>query len=132
MVNYRRSRATGATYFFTVALRDRYADTLVRYVDVLRSAVMHEQARRPFAIDAMVLLPDHLHAVWTPPADDADYSGSLASDQVGLRAPAALERNSASGKCQRRIQYGNADSGNIRFATKPIWRGTWITCTSIR
>ena len=74
MVNYRRSRATGATLFFTVALRNRSADTLIRYVDVLRSAVMHEHALRPFAIEAMVVLPDHLHAVWTLPAGDADYS----------------------------------------------------------
>jgi len=84
MVNYRRSRATGATYFFTVALRDRSADTLVCYVDLLRSALRHEQARRPFVIDAMVVLPEHLHAVWTLPAGDADYSARWRAIKSGF------------------------------------------------
>jgi len=84
MVHYRRSRVSGGTFFFTVALRDRRADRLVRYVDALRDAVKHEQARRPFAIDAMVLLPDHLHAVWTLPAGDADFSGRWRAIKSGF------------------------------------------------
>jgi hypothetical protein len=50
---------------FAFALRDRHADTLVRHVDSLRGAVKHERARRPFAIDVVVILPDHVRAVWT-------------------------------------------------------------------
>jgi putative transposase len=30
---------------------------------------------RPFIIDAIVILPDHLHTLWTLPEGDADYSG---------------------------------------------------------
>src|SRR5436190_1554017 len=75
MVHYRRSRAPGGTFFFTVTLRERGEETLVEYVDALRSAVKRERACHPFAVDAMVILPDHLHAVWTLPAGDADYSG---------------------------------------------------------
>src|SRR5581483_439824 len=40
----------------------------------LRSAIELEQGQRPFTIIAMVLLPDHLHTIWTLPPDDADYS----------------------------------------------------------
>ena len=75
MVRYRRLRTDGATYFFTVTLRNRRADTLVENIDALRSAIARTRALRPFHIDAMVVLPDHLHAVWTMPEDDSDYSG---------------------------------------------------------
>jgi putative transposase len=84
MVHYRRSRVPGATFFFTVASRDRRADTLVRHVDFLRAAVKHERARKPFVIDAMVVLPDHVHAVWTLPAGDADYSGRWRAIKSGF------------------------------------------------
>jgi len=75
MVLYRRNRVAGGTYFFTVTLRDRSADVLVRHIGLLRNAFRAVRAERPFTIDAIVILPDHLHAVWTLPDGDADYSG---------------------------------------------------------
>lgn len=75
MVNYRRLRVPGATYFFTVTLRDRRSDLLVAHADRLRDAFRHVRKERPFAVEAIVVLPDHLHAVWRLPPDDADYSG---------------------------------------------------------
>ncbi|MCP5075422.1 MAG: transposase [Rhodobacteraceae bacterium] len=74
MSDYQRVHLTGAAYFFTVALADRTATTLVDHIDLLRSALQVTQAKRPFHCDAFVVLPDHLHAVWTPPQGDADYS----------------------------------------------------------
>ena len=70
---YRRPHRPGATIFFTVALRDRSSDLLIREVDALRAAVREVRADRPFRIDAWVVLPDHLHAVWTLPEGDAAY-----------------------------------------------------------
>lgn len=75
MVQYRRSRVPGGTYFFTVALLDRRARTLTEHAGVFREAVMTARAAQPFVIDAMVVLPEHLHAVWTLPPGDADYAG---------------------------------------------------------
>jgi len=75
MVNYRRARVAGGTYFFTVTLRDRRVSTLVDHIDALRDALRKTRLQRPFTIDAMVVLPEHLHAVWTLPPGDADYSG---------------------------------------------------------
>ncbi len=63
--------------FFTVVLVDRCADTLVRHIAVLRDAVRVTRAKRPFGIDAWVVLPDHMHCVWTLPEGDADYSGRM-------------------------------------------------------
>jgi putative transposase len=75
MVLYRRNRVAGGTYFFTVTLRDRSSDVLVRHVGLLRDAFRSVRTERPFTIDAIVILPDHLHAMWTLPEGDADYSG---------------------------------------------------------
>ena len=75
MPDYRRYRVPGGTYFFTVALAERGSDLLVREVDRLRDAARVTQAARPFAIRAGVVMPDHLHCVWTLPEGDADYSG---------------------------------------------------------
>jgi putative transposase len=71
---YRRLRLPGATYFFTVALAQRGDDALVRHVDVLRHAFRVTASEHPLHCDAMVVLPDHLHAVWTLPPGDADFS----------------------------------------------------------
>jgi len=75
MTDYRRNRVPGGTYFFTVNLQDRASDLLVRHVSVLREAVRHTRARTPFHIDAWVVLPEHLHAIWTLPEADADFTG---------------------------------------------------------
>ena len=75
MPNYRRNRIPAGTYFFTVNLLERRGALLVAHIDALRVAVRMVRARRPFHIDAWVALSDHMHAVWTLPADDADYSG---------------------------------------------------------
>ncbi len=73
MVQYRRSRVAGGTYFFTVNLRDRRSGLLVEHIDALRDIVRDVRAKFPFEIDAMVVLPDHWHSVWTLPQDDANY-----------------------------------------------------------
>ena len=72
-MRYRRSLVEGGTYFFTVALADRRSDLLVRHIDHLRAATRTVQQRHPFRIAAAVVLPDHLHAIWTLPEGDADY-----------------------------------------------------------
>ncbi|MES2354165.1 MAG: transposase [Pseudomonadota bacterium] len=75
MVNYRRNRLAGGTYFFTATLQDRQSTYLTTYIDELRQAIRHTLESHPFQIDAIVVLPEHLHTIWTLPAGDADYSG---------------------------------------------------------
>ncbi|WP_107847372.1 REP-associated tyrosine transposase [Litoreibacter ponti] len=74
MTSYRRIKRPGRTYFFTVALAARGSNNLVAHVDALRRAYAVTRAERPFRCDAFVVLPDHLHAMWTMPQDDWDYS----------------------------------------------------------
>ena len=75
MPDYRRNRVPGGTFFFTVNLLDRRSDLLVRRIDALRVAVRQVRRRASFHIDAWVVLPDHMHCVWTLPEGDADFSG---------------------------------------------------------
>jgi len=75
MVRYRRNFVPGGTYFFTVTLADRRSAALVDHIGALRAAFRIARHERPFTIDAVVVLPDHLHAIWTLPSGDCDFSG---------------------------------------------------------
>ena len=75
MVLYRRNFVPGGTFFFTAALADRQSRALVENIDLLRQAFRVTRHERPFSVDAVVVLPDHLHIITTFPTDDADYPG---------------------------------------------------------
>ncbi|HEY5802008.1 MAG TPA: transposase [Burkholderiaceae bacterium] len=74
MSEYIRNRIPGGTYFFTVNLYDRRQSLLVDHIRQLRAAVRYTRAKRPFHIDAWVVLPEHMHCIWTLPVGDTDYS----------------------------------------------------------
>ena len=74
MSSYLRPTYSGVSIFFTVGLSRRGGNLLVDEVDQLRLAVQQTLVTRPFVIDAWVVLPDHLHAVWTLPDGDTNYS----------------------------------------------------------
>ena len=74
MPEYRRAHITGGTCFVTVALADRGSALLVERIDDLRRAWAATIRDHPLRCDAMVILPDHLHAVWTLPPGGSAYS----------------------------------------------------------
>ena len=73
MTEYRRNFVKGGSYFFTVALADRSQRLLVDHIDNLRQAFRQVKALYPFSLDAIVVLPEHLHCIWTLPPGDANY-----------------------------------------------------------
>jgi putative transposase len=81
--DYRRNWVPGGTFFFTANLLDGQSDLLVTQIDALRQAVRRVRTRAPFRIDAWVVLPDHMHCLWTPalrrgrllPNGDDDFPG---------------------------------------------------------
>ncbi|MEH6830371.1 MAG: transposase [Sulfitobacter sp.] len=79
MPNYIRPRHSGACVFLTITLAQRGSSTLVERIAVLRDAVRVTMETRPFRIDAWVVLPDHMHCVWTLPQADAEYSKRVQS-----------------------------------------------------
>jgi len=75
MSNYRRNKLKGGTFFFTVNLLERNKSLLVDHIDLLRHAIRLTLKKKPFFIDGWVVLPDHMHCIWTLPENDSDYSG---------------------------------------------------------
>jgi len=75
MSHYRRSSMDGCTYFFTLVSFRRQkilCDDLIR--NELRKAINDTRLKYPFTIDAWILLPDHLHCIWTLPENDNLFS----------------------------------------------------------
>ena len=90
---YVRNFASGATYFFTVNLADRRSALLVEHVEALREAVRKVRAARPFEIDAWVVLPEHMHAMWTLPEGDCDYPGRWRAIKTQFSKSLSLEQS---------------------------------------
>lgn len=116
MSRYTRTCIPGGSYFFTVVTyrRDPWLTTAIARI-TLRRAITEVRAQRPFSIDAWVLLPDHMHCVWTLPAGDTEYGVRWRlikrAVSIGLRAAGvptlapgpARERRRERGFWQRRF-----------------------------
>jgi putative transposase len=74
MTDYRRNFVAGGSFFFTINLAERQLRLLTDHIDKLRTAFRETRQHHPFTIDAIVVLPDHLHTIWTLPEGDADFS----------------------------------------------------------
>ena len=74
MTQYRRNFIPGGSFFFTVNLAERRSHVLTEHIGALRAAFRETKANHPFNIEAIVVLPDHLHAIWSLPEGDADFS----------------------------------------------------------
>jgi putative transposase len=133
MPNYRRIWIPGGTYFFTVALADRQSALLTTHIAELRTAFRIARLARPFATDAIVVLPDHIHAIWTLPPGDADYATRWSHIKAMFsRALPASERPSASRSRKRERGIWQRRYGRARLWTRTTLRRMSITCTSIR
>ncbi|MDZ7827913.1 MAG: transposase [Halofilum sp. (in: g-proteobacteria)] len=76
MAGYRRARVPGGTWFFTLVTADRHpwlGDPHAR--SILADAMRAVRQQRPFLVDGIVVLPDHLHCIWTLPDGDSDFPG---------------------------------------------------------
>ena len=113
-MRYRRANLPGASYFFTVNLAERKSRLLVEHVDVLRESVRRVKTAHPFVIDAMVIMPDHLHTLWTLPEGDSDFSTRWGLIKSGFsRHLEVTERISPAAKQKVNGVSGNADFGSI-------------------
>jgi putative transposase len=74
MPQYIRAFVPGGTFFFTVTLLERRRKFLTEHIDDLRAVFKAARQHRPFTVEAIVILPDHLHCIWTLPSGDADFS----------------------------------------------------------
>ena len=75
MRTYKRIKIEGGCYFFTVVLaRRRKNNLLVQNIDTLRESFKQIQRDHPFTMDAVVILPNHLHCIWQLPVKDDNFS----------------------------------------------------------
>ena len=128
MTDYRRNFIAGGSFFFTVNLAERRLRLLTQH-----TAFRETRRHHPFAIDAMVVLPDHLHTIWTLPEDDADFATrwrlinrhfhAAWQPANGFQTAVPPKANAAS---------GSGAIGNKRFAMRTISRVIWITSISTR
>ena len=114
-MRYRRADVKGGTYFFTVNLAQHHLRLLLDHVDILREAVKMVMQRHPFRIDAFVVLPDHLHAIWTSPPNDADFSTRWMLIKSGFSRHIDMNerRNMPAGLPKASVEFGNAGIGSI-------------------
>lgn len=133
MTEYRRNFVKGGSYFFTVALADRSQNLLVDHIDVLRKAFRHVKAEYPFVLDAMAVLPEHLHCIWTLPAGNANYPDrwrrikaafSRSLPHCSPRSLSKIRRVSAA--------FGSAVIGSIHYEMMTIGNVMWITFITTR
>ncbi|MES2757957.1 MAG: transposase [Pseudomonadota bacterium] len=75
MNDYRHNRVPGGTFFFTVRLLERGSTLLTDHFSAFGEAMRQARIKRPFHVDAWVVLPDHAHAIWTLPPGDHDCAG---------------------------------------------------------
>ena len=120
MSDYRRHYVPGGTWFFTVNLQNRQSDLLTRHIQSLRAATATVKRSKPFHINAWVILPEHMHCIWTLPEGTATF----------LAAGATLKRPSAA--TLRCATSGNPVSGSTPCVMRKISGGIWITSTSTR
>jgi putative transposase len=97
MSRYRRAYIEGGTFFFTVTLANRSSDMLVRHIDRFRRIYDSVEERYPFETIAICVLPDHLHALWSLPQGDADFSlrWSLIKSGFSRGLPGNMPRTSS-------------------------------------
>jgi putative transposase len=95
-MNYRRLHQPGGTYFFTLVTFNRQpilkaAET----VNLLQECFQKVMQKHPFQVEALVILPDHLHALWVLPEGDSDYPmrWRLIKSQFSHRAASHLSHS---------------------------------------
>ena len=98
MSRYRRHYVPGGTYFFTLNLAARGDDLLVRHIEALRAAYGTVLGVMPVRTRAIVILPDHLHAVWSMPEGDSDFSTRWKRIKREFTVRVGVERNRSASK----------------------------------
>jgi len=111
MPQYIRAFVPGGTFFFTVNLLERRRQLLTENFYILREVFKTARRRRPFTIGAIVILPDHLHCIWTLPSGEADFSTRW--HDIKARFAAQIPRGER--LSARRLQKGERGVWQRRF-----------------
>ena len=93
MNDYRHNRVPGGTFFFTVRLIEHGSTLLTDHFSAFGEAMRQARSKRPFHVDAWVVLPDHAHAIWTLPPGDHDCASRWRTIKIAFSK--ALRKSTA-------------------------------------
>ena len=112
---YRRATVPGASYFFTLVTHQR-APIFANPANASRwyDAVSKIRRKRPFTIEAEVIMPDHLHMIWTLPDDDADYATRIRLIKTAFTKNAATRPLRPAGNASR-VSKGEREVWQRRY-----------------
>jgi len=101
-MRYRRSKAKGASFFFTVNLADRSSDLLIAHINDLRTVTHRVRVSHPFDMVAFVVLPEHLHCIWRLPLGDNDYPTRWSLIKAGFSRSVPVDEHIRSSRIHKR------------------------------
>jgi len=138
MSNYIRAKLQGGRYFFTLVTFDRHKFlTSEKARLILRQVWKEVEEKHPFNVEAICLLPDHLHCIWRLPEGDDDYpkrwrliKGMFSRHY--LKAGGIEGKRNQSRREKKKGPFGKGDIGNIPFEMTPILPCILTISTSIR
>jgi putative transposase len=120
-MRYRRVFIPGGCYFFTVKLADPSSHLLIYHIEQLRCAFADVKRRHPFEIDAIVIMPNHLHCIWTLPQNDFNYSIRWRQIKSHFsRGIPTVESISKAVNANTSAAYNSVAFGNIHYAMSAI------------
>jgi putative transposase len=113
---YRRANIPGSSVFLTLITYDRTKlFSVPENIDKLRKACAIVVAEKPFKIDAAVILPEHIHFLWTLPPDDPDYSYRVGRMKVLFTRALRGANNLPDDVCESRRKHRESDVWQRRF-----------------
>jgi len=129
MSTFRRCRVPGGTYAFTLHLQQPGSALLTERIHALRAAYAATHRERPFETLAIVVLPDHLHAIWRLPPGDADFSTRWRLIKAGFsrtlppgRRRATHRRKNEKGIWLRRFwEHRIRDEAELAACKRYVW-----------
>jgi putative transposase len=115
MTHYRDNRVPGGTYFFTVRLLDRDSTLLTDHFSAFGEAMRQARIRKPFHVDAWVVLPNHAHAIWTLPPGDHDCASRWRAVKIAFSKALhkACVPGGAKAKCEPAARMSGTGDGTI-------------------
>ena len=131
MTNYRRHFYPGGLYFLNLA--ERRSSLLTEKISLLRAAFRYTRARHPHETVAIVVLPDHLHAIWRLPGGDADFSTRWRQIKSAFRGVCLQMNEYRPAACTKaNAASGSGVSGSTQSAMNGILRVMSIPSISTR
>ena len=112
-MRYRRAYVKGASYFFTVNLAERNLHLLTEHIGLLRDTFRMVMGVPLFIIDAIVIMQNHLHTIWTLPVDDSDFSTRWGLIRAGFSRRLPTSECVSKSRLKVSVEFGSAVFGSI-------------------